>query len=85
MARKPAITGIARPEGIKDDIGKYLFRKAAKATSKKRQKAYTKMQKMGPVGSDKKFIKQSDKFEKLGKREVALRAKSKEHMARRGR
>ena len=75
-ARKPAITGMARPEGIKDDIGKYLFRKAAKATSKKREKAFVKMQKMGPTGDDKKFIKQSDKFEKLGKREVSYRAKS---------
>jgi hypothetical protein len=75
-ARKPAITGIARPEGIKDDIGKYIFKKAAKATSRKREKAYVKMQKMGPVGDDKKFMKQSDKFEKLGKREVSYRAKS---------
>jgi hypothetical protein len=75
-SKKPAITGMARPEGIKDDIGKYLFGKAAKATSKKREKAFVKMQKMGPTGDDKKFIKQSDKFEKLGKREVSYRAKS---------
>jgi hypothetical protein len=72
---KPAITGL-NSQGIVDDAAKLLFKKAAKVTSKKREKAYVKMQKMGPVGDDKKFMKQSDKFEKLGKREVSYRAKS---------
>lgn len=73
---KPAIGGLARPEGIVDDIGSFLFKKGAQAARKKGVKAYDKMNKMGPKVAESKFNKQYDKWQKSNAKADAMRAKA---------